>query len=359
MKSSVKLKDIATNLNLSIGTVQRALHGKGGYSEETRKRILAEASRLNYTANPLASAMRRSEIRIAVVLPEPVNDNKYFFQYIWKGITKAQKELEAYNVIIEPIYADTTEDESCKVLRTLLERETPIHGLITNASGKDLFKSVMKKFAERSIPAFMLNAVSRTHESGICTANANGCVGKLGADIFLAIHPRAEGKLLILGGSRESERQSERINDFSRRLTESCPQLFLQEIHVYTNMANLKTLLEEYLCKFNDLIGIYAVSARETLSMCEIVNKLGLSGKITTIGTDVFPELLPYFENGTLTASVYQYPTQQGYLGVKTVFSTITKTENIKTTEIVLPTAAVFKSNAELFCNETALMNIT
>lgn len=34
------LKTIAENLGLSIGTVQRALHDKGGYSEETRQMIL-------------------------------------------------------------------------------------------------------------------------------------------------------------------------------------------------------------------------------------------------------------------------------------------------------------------------------
>jgi ABC-type sugar transport system substrate-binding protein len=73
-----------------------------------------------------------------------------------------------------------------------------------------------------------------------------------------------------------------------------------------------------------------------------------MSGKIITVGTDVFPELLPFFEDDTLTASIYQYPVQQGYMAVKAMVSDMTQTyfpyANLK-----FPATAVFKSNAEAF----------
>ena len=67
-----KLKDIAQRLNLSVGTVQRALHNKGGYSRETQELVLREAARCGYVVNAAASALRRAPINLIVVFfPTP------------------------------------------------------------------------------------------------------------------------------------------------------------------------------------------------------------------------------------------------------------------------------------------------
>ena len=48
---------IAELANVSIGTVDRALHGRGGIKEATRHRILQVASQIGYTPNLAARAL--------------------------------------------------------------------------------------------------------------------------------------------------------------------------------------------------------------------------------------------------------------------------------------------------------------
>lgn len=351
MENSPTLKDIAQNLNLSIGTVQRALHNKGGYSKETQELVLKEAKRCGYIVNPAASALRRPPINLAVVFPSPVEENRYFFQYVWKGIEKACQDLAIYNINILRHYADPSSETAAKELEAILaDTESPVQGLITNASSDPRFLSALDKFAQNDIPTFLVNAVSKMDRRLCYSANANRGVGKLGADIFTAIHHTSSGKLLLLGGARENERQAARTNDFVRLLSKGCPELLILETHIYDNRPRLKSLIADYLQKFDDLVGIYAVSARETISMCEAVYEAGFSGKITTIGTDIFPELLPYFENDTLTASIYQYPAQQAYTAVKTIVSHIIQTDLVDSS-LTFPSTAVFKSNAKEFCD--------
>ncbi len=350
MGSSTRLKDIAENLNLSIGTVQRALNNKGGYSPETQMKILEEAKRLDYTANVAASALRRPPINIAVVLPKPEGTDKYFFQYVWKGIENACQDLSIYNINLSRHYCELKSEESISEFEKILNGEYgKVNGVITNAMSNPKILAVLKEISDKGIPTFRMNATTQLYQfkNGF-SSSSNMYVGQLCADIFSAILREKEGQLLLLGGYRESDRQSERINNFQRAMMKSCPGILMNEIHIFDDIPRLKRAIEEYLKKFDNLLGIYAVSARETLSMCEIVKGLGLSGKIVTVGIDVFPELLPFFEDGTLTSSIYQYPVQQGYMAVKAMVSDMTQT-NFQYANLRFPATAVFKSNAEAF----------
>lgn len=351
MDNRPTLKDIAKNLNLSIGTVQRALHNKGGYSAETQEVILKEAQRCGYMVNPAASALRRSPINLAVVLPPPTGVNRYFFQYVWQGVEKATQDLTIYNVKIYPYYVNTRSDEAAEVLQSILQdAKLTIQGLITTPFNSPSFLSALDQFVQHEIPYFIVNSVSNANKPLCYSSNTNHGVGKLAADIMAAIHKNSNGSLLLLGGSRESERQIYRVNDFSNAMSITCPGLAILETHTYNDLPRLKQLVANYLSNFQDIVGIFSVSARETLCMCEVVHDLHFSGKITTIGTDVFPELLPYFEDSTLTASIYQYPEQQAYTAVKTLVSHIIQTDLGKSS-LLFPSVAVFKSNAASFCN--------
>lgn len=349
MGRSTRLIDIAKNLNLSIGTVQRALHNKGGYSPETQMRILEEAKRLNYSTNVAASSLRRSPINIAVVLPKPEGKDKYFFQYIWKGIENACKDLSVFNILISRHYCELKGEESINEFEKILNGEYgKVDGVITNAISNPKILAILKKISNKGIPTFRINATTQLYQfkNGFSSSNMN--VGQLCADIFSLILKNQNGQLLLLGGHRESDSQSERINSFQKTMLKSCPNIFINEIHIFNDMPRLKLFIEDYLKKFDNLLGIYALSARETVSMCEILKDLGYSGKLITVGMDVFPELLPFFEDGTLTASIYQYPVLQGYMAVKTMISDMVNI-NFPNSNLQFPATAVFRSNATAF----------
>ena len=66
----VGIKDIARELGVSIGTVNRALHGKPGINAMTRARVLEHGRALGYRPNLAARYLKsRKPIRISVHLP--------------------------------------------------------------------------------------------------------------------------------------------------------------------------------------------------------------------------------------------------------------------------------------------------
>ena len=95
--STVNIKQLAQQLNLSISTVSRALNDKYDISPETKKKVRELAKKLNYQPNPYASSLRQHKSKtIAVVVPELANN---FFTLAIKGIQSVASEV-GYHVLI-------------------------------------------------------------------------------------------------------------------------------------------------------------------------------------------------------------------------------------------------------------------
>src|SRR5947208_11112271 len=76
---------IAEMANVSIGTVDRALHGRGGIKDDTRQRILQIARQIGYTPNLAARALSvaKSRARIGVCMPREIH---FFYDQLWSGV---------------------------------------------------------------------------------------------------------------------------------------------------------------------------------------------------------------------------------------------------------------------------------
>jgi LacI family transcriptional regulator len=76
---------IADIARVSIGTVDRALHGRDGINEATRQRILEVARQIGYTPNLAARALSvaRASAKIGVCIPREIH---FFYDQLWSGV---------------------------------------------------------------------------------------------------------------------------------------------------------------------------------------------------------------------------------------------------------------------------------
>ena len=109
----ITIKDIAKRLGVSYSSVSRALNGKDGVSEETRKQIIETADQMGYRPNELARGLvNRVSNTVGVIIPD-IN-NPYYGEIV-SGITEAAREhgynvflcVSDYNETIEAEYFDT------------------------------------------------------------------------------------------------------------------------------------------------------------------------------------------------------------------------------------------------------------
>lgn len=94
---NITIKQLAKELNLSIGTVSKALRDSHEISPETKQKVFALAQKLHFVPNPYASSLRQKKSKtIAVVFPEVADS---FFSLAINGI-ESVAQAKGYHVLI-------------------------------------------------------------------------------------------------------------------------------------------------------------------------------------------------------------------------------------------------------------------
>jgi LacI family transcriptional regulator len=96
-----------------------------------------------------------------------------------------------------------------------------------------------------------------------------------------------------------------------------------------------------------DLAGIY-VNTVNCLPVCRALRAGNLEGQVKLITSDLFLDMCPYFEKGTISASIYHQPYRQGQIVVRLLADHLIS--GVKFPSIVrLSPAVVMLSNLRLF----------
>ncbi len=79
-KKKATIKDVAQAANISIGTVDRVMHNRGGVSKKTEEKIKRIAAELNYTPSTIAQALvtQKNNIKIAVIYPDTLRKFHFY-----------------------------------------------------------------------------------------------------------------------------------------------------------------------------------------------------------------------------------------------------------------------------------------
>ena len=102
----ITLDEVARLANVSRGTVDRVIHGRGRVSKETAKRVKAIIKQVNYKPNILARSISLARtFNFGALLPLADQDGHYWL-LPRHGIERARRDLEVYKVTVSYIEYD-------------------------------------------------------------------------------------------------------------------------------------------------------------------------------------------------------------------------------------------------------------
>ena len=155
---SVKIKDLASQLNLSVATISKALKDSHEISPETKQKVLALAKKLNYTPNPYASSLRnRSSKTIAVVLPEVADS---FFSIAINGIESVAHD-KGYHVLIYLTHESFEREEA--ILKEF--QSGRVDGILISVSGETVNSDHIKEVIAAGMPLVFFDRVCEDVET--------------------------------------------------------------------------------------------------------------------------------------------------------------------------------------------------
>jgi LacI family transcriptional regulator len=341
------IKEIANALGISIGTVDRALHGRSGISPTTRAKVLKVAAKLQYKPNIAARSLKMNRrLRFAVHLPEQI---ACFFDPVRDGVAAAAAAvLSGVQVELEfRTYPRLGEGDLEKIEADL---GGEFDGFILTVGNQSRIGPVLRKLADRNV-AVVCVASDAPRSPRLASVSVDASVsGGIAAELLARTVPRG-GAVVPITGNLNTQDHVEKLRGFAGTLATFAPHLQLLpsiESHERPNEAYRETVA--LLRRKPRPDGIY-INTANSLPVLRALQEQELLGKIQVVTTDLFAEIIPYIESGAVLATLNQRPFTQGKLAFEILLRYLVEGIRPQSVTHIAP-HIVLRSNLSLFSQQ-------
>lgn len=341
----VGIKDIAYALGISIGTVDRALHGRSDISPMTRARVLKKAKQLGYRPNLAAQSLKLNRrLRIGAYFPLQIAS---FFDSLRSGVLAAASAALGVNVdLVFRTFPRLGEGDVDLLSGDAAQK---FDGLLVVPGNPGRIEPPLRALAEKGVAAVCV--ASDAPRSGRVASIAVDAYasGAIAAELFSRTIRKA-GPLATITGELVTLDHAEKLRGFAANLALYAPHLTLLpafEAHENPREAyrQAKRLLSRKPCP----LGIY-LSTANSIPVLRALEEMNMSDSVQVIATDIFPELIPYIESGKVLATLHQRPFTQGKIALELLVRYLLD-GSVPDPVIRLAPHIVLRSNLGLFSN--------
>ena len=340
----ITIKEIAERAGLSIGTVDRVLHGRGRVSKETEDKIKSIIRKTGYRTNIHARNLSlQTTHNFGIIMPLPNQDGGYW-EILRKGIDQAESELTSFNVHKYYFFFDKFSEVSfIKAGKEALRQRmggliiAPVLFDACSAFIKSIPQDVPYVYVDSTIPETVpLSAIGQdSFQSGVCGAKLMGMlVGE-------------KGNVTVLRMLPNDFHINERVRGFT--------SFFRGNPHIKIGVFDVDCGADDK--SFADCIrsvekkagvckGFFVTNA-ETHRVAKALNGKREGGK-RIIGYDCIEENMRLVEQGAIDFIISQNTREQGYVGVNSLFRHLVLKEPC-TAQVRMPIDIVMAENLSYY----------
>lgn len=339
------VREIARLAGVSLGTVDRSLHGRPEVSEATRKKVLAVARKLGYQPNLTARALSagRATVRIGVCIPREI---RFFYDQVRDGILEESRRWE--HVGLEAIYEPVPGlglAETAAVRRMIREKVRAI--ILTPGHPARLAPLIDEAERKHGIRVICVASDDSTSARSTSISVDPQLNGTLAAELMAKILP-AHARVAVFTGMLATEDHAKKVQGFAGGFQRECPTgQIVAVIEDHQDESQTFRRATQLLRVQPDLVGIY-VSTANCMPVCRAIESAGALARVKVIATDLFAGMVPWFERGVIAASIYQNPYLQGQTAVQLLVDHFLHGKPLPSANFLNP-SIVLRANLRLF----------
>jgi len=248
----------------------------------------------------------RANARIGVCIPREPHT---FYGQIRDGILEEERRYGPLGVEVLYCPVDRLGVREAQRLKEVMAKD--VQGLILTPGDPTHLKPLIDEAEQKNIRVICVasDAPSSARSSVVCVEPAVS--GRLAAELMSWLVPSGS-EVAVVTGMLHTEDHLKKTEGFSDAFPGYCPGSKVVEVvegFLDSDVTFQKCLA--LLKKFPSLAGIY-VNVGHSIPVCYALNARQLAGKVRLIGTDLFREMVPFLEKGTISACIYQRPYVQG-----------------------------------------------
>ncbi len=340
----VTIKEIAKQVGVSIGTVDRVIHNRGRVSKITARKIRKIITELDYKPNILARSLSRSKtVQFGILMPKISPDNHYWELTI-QGIEKAHQELKVHKINVNYYHYDGYSEKSfIKASNRVLAAE--LDGLLMVPT---IYKTIDDDFVQqipKNLPYVFINSTIPNSNNIAYIGQDSYQSGMLAGNLMLMTTP-PQGSLVVLTMLHDDYHISKRQQGFEDYMKQNSDQL----IKVYgarsaEDRETFQQVLEHIFSENDDLQGIYVTTAL-TYHVAEYLQHHKHLRRVKVVGHDLTDENVKYLKQGLIHFLIGHRPELQGYQGIYTLYHHVVTQEAVPP-NIMMPLDIVTPTNVD------------
>ncbi len=348
-KRSVGVKEIARRANVSIGTVDRVLHNRGGVSEKTKEKIIAVIKELNYQPNILARRLASGRTIHLFTLIPAVSDETDYWDVPLQGIIQAENEIKLYDVKVSKFFFDMNDRKSFVERYQQILQEEQIDGVLLAPAFIEEAIAFTNVCQQRNIPFVFINS-DIPNQKSLCY---------FGPDLFYSGYSVAHlvryltsenDKILVMNISKDvaSDHHILRKEEGFRKyfIEKQISQTIITKNLTQTDYDSVKAGLDEVLQQYPDIRLVFVTNSRVSL-VAQYFESKG-KGNILLVGYDFITRNIEYLNKEIIDFLICEKPQEQAYRGVKALYHYIMFEEDIEK-DFYMPIDIIHKGNQKFY----------
>nr|WP_320120716.1 LacI family DNA-binding transcriptional regulator [uncultured Marinifilum sp.] len=348
-KTKIRIKDIAEQAGVSVGTVDRVLHNRGEVAIETKKKILEIAKTNNYQPNLIARALTSKKTCVfATLLPTPTQEDIFWLKPL-NGISEAALELEQFHIKVEKhFFAHYNEEDFVKQTKNILKLQPA--GVVFPPIFKKESLEFIVELEKRGIPYVFLESRIKDCNYLAYVGSDSKHAGRVAANIVDYSTPK-NGDILIINLAKNLEN----VHHLKKR-TQGFLDYFMEHgqneglkinIEIPTSKSQIITEQVDHILSTHKNIKAIFITGSKVYKIAEYLIKNNLED-IVLVGFDPIEQNIKYLNRGTIKYLIGQHPYQQGFKAVKKLFEHVMLHNSIKKDE-VLPVNIINRESFKLY----------
>lgn len=315
----IRIKDIARLADVSVGTVDRVIHGRSGVSEVSRKRVEEILKQLDYQPNMYASALASNKkYNFACLLPNH-KEGEYWTD-VEKGINEAITAYSDFHISVHVLYYDRYDFQSFINVGKSILRQQP-DGVIFAPTTPQYSKEFTDQLHQLDIPYIYIDSNIQEIPPLAFFGQNSQQSGYFAAKMLMLL-AKEEKEVVIFremhDGIIGSNQQERREIGFRKYMKEhhSCCNILELDFHAEQSTENAQVLDDFFRQYPNVKSGITFNSKAYIIG--EYL-KLHHRKDFNLIGYDLLDRNVSSLKEGDISFLIAQQPESQGFNSIKTL----------------------------------------
>jgi LacI family transcriptional regulator len=313
--AKIRIKDIAEMAGVSVGTVDRVIHGRKNISKSALEKVQKVLDEIQYVPNHYASALASNKTyHFAAILPMHEVDS--YWARVEKGIEEGLHRYSDFNIQYEVFRYDPFDSNSFVEQAQLMLDSKPFAVVIGPIFNFNIMKVLVGDLEKMEVPYALIDSNWPEFKPVTFYGQDSLRSGEFAARIITMASAGAKKIALfkLMGEGRVASRQQlNREEGFRKYMKEHSPKTEIVDLilSVY-DKEGMKQSLKNFFTKNVDVSCGLSFNSSIHIIANFLKNEMPMHKHVTLLGYDAIDANVACVHDGSVDFLIAQHPQKQG-----------------------------------------------